>query len=204
MVKETVQLLKGENDKLKEKVDAVFGELKQLKECLKQQHPGSHDASNGDEASATKPLDFLSKQYDDLVKFRKQAEEYLPWRNLWLSYRFLLIILLRRTLQAIQHISYSITHRILSTQTITLDSSFQCSNTHFFPMVIREKVSDFDILKSTKKNSTLSNLPRLHLQPVLLTSCSIYPFQLVIMVSHTESTAIIMYRAPVLVSGTMS
>ena len=114
MVKETVQSLKAENDKLKEKVDAVFGELKQLKECLKQQHPGSHDASNGDAASATKPLDFLSKQYDDLVKFRKQAEEYLPWRNLWLSYRFLLIILLRRTLQAIEHISYSISspHRL--------------------------------------------------------------------------------------------
>ena len=31
MVKETVQSLKAENDKLKEKVDAVFGELKQLK-----------------------------------------------------------------------------------------------------------------------------------------------------------------------------
>ena len=50
MVKETVQSLKAENDKLKEKVDTVFGELKQLKESLKQQRPGSHDASNGDEA----------------------------------------------------------------------------------------------------------------------------------------------------------
>ena len=64
-----------------EKVDAVFGELKQLKESLKQQHPGSHDANNGDEASATKSQDFLSKKYDNLVKFRKQAQEYLPWRN---------------------------------------------------------------------------------------------------------------------------
>ena len=34
MVKETVQSLKAENDKLKEKVDEVFGELKQLKESL--------------------------------------------------------------------------------------------------------------------------------------------------------------------------
>ena len=75
MVKETVQSLKAENDKLKEKVDTVFGELKQLKESLKQQRPGSHDASNGDEAGATKSLDFLSKEYDVLVKFRKQAEE---------------------------------------------------------------------------------------------------------------------------------
>ena len=75
MVKETVQSLKAENDKLKEKVDTVFRELKQLKESLKQQRPGSHDASNGDEAVATKSLDFLSKEYDVLVKFRKQAEE---------------------------------------------------------------------------------------------------------------------------------
>ena len=76
VVKETVQSLKAENDKLKEKVDTVFGELnKQLKESLKQQRPGSHNASNGDEAGATKSLDFLSKEYDVLVKFRKQAEE---------------------------------------------------------------------------------------------------------------------------------
>lgn len=34
MVKETVQSLKAENNKLKEKVDAVFGELKQLQESL--------------------------------------------------------------------------------------------------------------------------------------------------------------------------
>ena len=76
MVKETdsVQSLKTENDKFKEKVDALFGELKQLKKSLKQQHPGSHDTSNCDEAGATKSLDFLSKEYDDLVKFRKQAE----------------------------------------------------------------------------------------------------------------------------------
>ena len=75
MVKETVQSLKAENDKLKEKVDTVFREPNQLKESLKQQRPGSHDASNGDEAGATKSLDFLSKEYDVLVKFRKQAEE---------------------------------------------------------------------------------------------------------------------------------
>ena len=31
-------------------------------------------ASNGDEAGATKSLDSLSKEYDDLGKFRKQAE----------------------------------------------------------------------------------------------------------------------------------
>ena len=60
---------------MKEKVDTVLGELKQLKESLKQQCPGSHDASSSDEAGATKSLDFLSKEYDVLVKFRKQAEE---------------------------------------------------------------------------------------------------------------------------------
>ena len=75
MVKETVQLLKADNDKLREKVDTGFGELKQLKESLKQQRPSSHDVSIGDEAGTTKSLDFLSKEYDVLVKFRKQAEE---------------------------------------------------------------------------------------------------------------------------------
>ena len=34
MVKETVQSVKAENDKLKEKVDSVFGELKQVKRVL--------------------------------------------------------------------------------------------------------------------------------------------------------------------------
>ena len=76
MVKETVQSLKAENGKLKEEVDAVFGELiKQRKESLKQQHPGGHDASNGDEAGATKSPDLPCKEYDVLIKFRKQAEE---------------------------------------------------------------------------------------------------------------------------------
>ena len=75
MVKETVQLPKADNDKLREKVDSGFRELKQLKESLKQQRPSSHDVSIGDEAGTTKSLDFLSKEYDVLVKFRKQAEE---------------------------------------------------------------------------------------------------------------------------------
>ena len=104
MVKETVQSLKAENDKLKEKVDTVFGELKQLKESLKQQRPGSHDASNGDEAGTTKSLDFLSKEYDVLVKFRKQAEERISAMEkssavTGLSYHLALIILLRQSIK---------------------------------------------------------------------------------------------------------
>ena len=75
MVKETVQLPKAGHDKLREKVDSGFGELKQLKESLKQQRPSSHDVSIDDEAGTTRSLDFLSKEYDVLVKFRKQAEE---------------------------------------------------------------------------------------------------------------------------------
>ena len=58
MVKETVQSVKAENDKLKEKVDSVLENLRNLKESLKQQHPGQ---SNGDQAGATNSLDFLSK-----------------------------------------------------------------------------------------------------------------------------------------------
>ena len=34
MVKETVHSLKAENDKLKENIDSVFGELKQFKRVL--------------------------------------------------------------------------------------------------------------------------------------------------------------------------
>ena len=58
------------------KIPASIGQLTiKRQESLKQRHPGSHDASIGDEAGATKSLDFLNKEYDDLVKFRKQAEE---------------------------------------------------------------------------------------------------------------------------------
>ena len=60
MVKETVQSVKAENDKLKEKVDSVFGELKQLKRVL-EAAASCHDQSNGDQAGATNSLDFLSK-----------------------------------------------------------------------------------------------------------------------------------------------
>ena len=58
------------------KIPASIGQLTiKRQESLKQRHPGSHDASIGDEAGATKSLDFLNKEYDNLVKFRKQAEE---------------------------------------------------------------------------------------------------------------------------------
>ena len=58
------------------KIPASIGQLTiKRQESLKQRHPGSHDASIGDEAGATKSHDFLNKEYDDLVKFRKQAEE---------------------------------------------------------------------------------------------------------------------------------
>ena len=72
MVKDTVQSLKVENDKLKEKVEEVFAELKKVQENLKGNHAGGHVASASD-PDALKSLDFLSKEYDDLNEFRDRA-----------------------------------------------------------------------------------------------------------------------------------
>ena len=67
-----MQSLKAENDKLKEKVEEVFAELKKVQENLKGNHDGGHVASTSD-PDALKSLDFLSKEYDDLYKFRDRA-----------------------------------------------------------------------------------------------------------------------------------
>ena len=72
MVKDTVQSLKAENDKLKEKVEEVFAELKEVQENLKGNRAGGHVASASD-SDALKSLDFLSKEYDDLNKFRDRT-----------------------------------------------------------------------------------------------------------------------------------
>ena len=89
MVKETVQSVKAENDKLKEKVDSVFGELKQLKRVL--------------ETAASWqpwPKQWWSGRCYELSGFSEQSfrnkpkKGHLPWRNLWLSYHLVLIILL--------------------------------------------------------------------------------------------------------------
>ena len=68
-----MQSLKAENDKLKEKVDEVFAELKKVQEDLKSNQTGGHVASITDNPNAPKSLDFLSKEYDDLIKFRDRA-----------------------------------------------------------------------------------------------------------------------------------
>lgn len=75
MVKDTVQSLKAENDKLKEKVEEVFAELKKVQEDLKSNQTGGHVASATDNPDVPKSLDFLSKEYDDLIKFRDRAWE---------------------------------------------------------------------------------------------------------------------------------
>ena len=66
MVKDTMQSL---NDKLKEKVDEVFAELKKVQEDLQSNQTGGHVASITDNPDAAKSLDFFSKEYDDLIKF---------------------------------------------------------------------------------------------------------------------------------------
>ena len=67
-----MQSLKAENDKLKEKVEEVFAELKKVRENLKGNHAGGHVASASD-PDALKSLHFLSKEYDDLNKFSDRA-----------------------------------------------------------------------------------------------------------------------------------
>ena len=66
-----MQSLKAENDKLKEKVEEVFVELKKVQENLKGNRAGGHVASASD-PDALKSSDFLSEEYDVLHKFE-------PW-----------------------------------------------------------------------------------------------------------------------------
>ena len=72
MVKDTVQSLKAENDKLKEKVEEVYVEIKKVQENLKDNRAGGHVASACD-PDALKSLDFLSEESDVLKKFRDRA-----------------------------------------------------------------------------------------------------------------------------------
>ena len=71
MVKDTVQSLKAENDKLKVKVEEVYFEIKKVEENLKDNRAGGHVASACD-PDALKSLD-LSEDYDVLNKFRDRA-----------------------------------------------------------------------------------------------------------------------------------
>ena len=77
MVKETVQSLKAENEKLKKRVEDVFGELKQLQDLFKTRGDDSHVESSSEAAEQMKSLEYLSKEYDDLAKFRKQVGDKL-------------------------------------------------------------------------------------------------------------------------------
>ncbi|XP_068717170.1 uncharacterized protein [Montipora capricornis] len=77
MVKEMVQSLKAENEKLKKRVEDVFGELKQLQDLFKTRGDDSHVESSSEAAEQMKSLEYLSKEYDDLVRFRKQVGDKL-------------------------------------------------------------------------------------------------------------------------------
>ena len=67
-----MHLLKAENDKLKEKVEEVFVELKKVQENLRGNRAGGHVASASDPDSL-KSLDFLSEEYDVFNRFRDRA-----------------------------------------------------------------------------------------------------------------------------------
>ena len=77
MVKKTVQSLKAENEKLKERVEDVFNELKQLQDLFKTRGDDGHVESSSEAAEQMKSLEYLSKEYDDLTKFRKQVGDKL-------------------------------------------------------------------------------------------------------------------------------
>ncbi|XP_068689659.1 uncharacterized protein [Montipora foliosa] len=76
MVKETVQSLKAENEKLKKRVEDVFNELKQLQDLFKTRGDDGHVESSSEAAEQMKSLEYLSKEYDDLAKLRKQEYSY--------------------------------------------------------------------------------------------------------------------------------
>ena len=73
MVKETVQSLKAENEKLKKRVEDVFDELKQLQDLFKTKRADGHVESTSEDTEQVKSLEYLSKEYDDLAIFRQQV-----------------------------------------------------------------------------------------------------------------------------------
>ena len=73
MVKETVQSLKAENEKLKKIVEDVFEKLKQLQDLFKTKRADGHVESTSEDAEQMNSLEHLSKEYDNLPKFRKQV-----------------------------------------------------------------------------------------------------------------------------------
>ena len=75
LVKESVQSLRVENDKLKEKVEEVFSELKKVQEDSKSNQTGDHASRVTINPDASKSLDFLSEEYDHLIRFRDRAWE---------------------------------------------------------------------------------------------------------------------------------
>ena len=56
-------------------MEEVFAELRKVQEDLKSNQSGGHAARVTDNPDVPKSLDFLSKEYDDLIKFRDRAWE---------------------------------------------------------------------------------------------------------------------------------
>lgn len=73
----TKQSLKAENEKLKKRVEDVFNELKQLQDLFKTRGDDGHVESSSEAAEQMKSLEYLSKEYDDLAKFRKRVGDKL-------------------------------------------------------------------------------------------------------------------------------
>ena len=70
---ESITNLKRENNDLKSKVSTLTEEISRLKDLIQQQ--SSSAASSAEETSHS--LDFLSKEYDDLLRFKTSASKEL-------------------------------------------------------------------------------------------------------------------------------
>ena len=122
-----MQSLKAENDKLKEKVEEVFAELKKVQENLKGNHAGGHVESASD-PDALKSLDFLSKEYDDLNKFRDQAFDKISTLEKSPKQLSTEVSKVSMAIDQIQECSYSYNLKLVGVpQLEPLDNAFQTS-----------------------------------------------------------------------------
>ena len=70
MVKETVQSIKAENDKLKGKIQEIYAELQLLQDEVKTKRDGSHDSFRGEVANPSSQS--LSESHDEFCKYSEE------------------------------------------------------------------------------------------------------------------------------------
>ena len=70
MVKETVQSIKAENDKLKGKIQEIYAELQLLRDEMKTKRGGSHDSFRGEATNSSSQS--LGESHDEFCKYAEE------------------------------------------------------------------------------------------------------------------------------------